>query len=63
MACPSCNSERTETGKIISPYGVLFQADSSAFMNSKKSLISATVCLDSGSIFDFKANELEKLNK
>ena len=32
-------------------------------MNSKKSSISAKVCLDCGNIFDFKADELKKLNK
>lgn len=63
MRCSKCNSERIESGKITSPYGVVFEADSSAFMNSKKSSICAKVCLDCGNIFDFKANELKILNK
>lgn len=63
MVCPKCNSERIEGGKLTNPYGIIFVADSSAFMNSKKSSISAKVCLDCGNIFDFKADELKNLNK
>ena len=35
MVCPKCNSERIEWGKLTNPYGIIFVADSSAFMNSK----------------------------
>lgn len=63
MGCPKCNSKRIESGKITNPYGVIFEADSSAFMKSKKSSISAKVCLDCGNIFDFKADNLKNLNK
>ena len=36
IICPECNSERIESGKITSQYGVVFQVDSSAFINFKK---------------------------
>ncbi len=63
MACPRCKSERIENGRINGQYEVLFEADSSTFFHSKKSSISAKVCLDCGNIFDLKADELKKLNK
>lgn len=63
MLCPSCNSDKTESGQITNIHGVVFKADYSAFMFPKESSIVAKVCLDCGALFDFKANELEKLNK
>lgn len=63
MLCPNCNSDKTESGKITSMYGVVFKSDSSAFLFPKESSISAKVCLDCGTLFDFKAYELNKLKK
>ena len=37
--------------------------NSSKFMFPRESSISAKVCLDCGKLFDFKADEVENLNK
>lgn len=63
MRCPECDSNRIESGKINGLYGVTFKTDSSKFMFPKESFISAKVCLNCGKLFDFKVDELEKLNK
>ncbi|MBS5987342.1 hypothetical protein [Clostridium paraputrificum] len=63
MVCSDCGSDRIESGKITNMYGVIFKAESSKFMFPRESSISAKVCLDCGKLFDFKADEVEKLNK
>lgn len=63
MGCPYCGYDKCEDGELITPYGFNFRAESSKLLKSKVSPVVAKVCLNCGSLFDFKVKNLDTFNK